>query len=282
MRIKLQNGLLLVNILTILLIIISTFFPSNVLRIILGVPLVLFFPGYTLIAALFPRKNALDSIERVALSFGLSIVVVPLIGLILNYTFWGIRLYPVLVSLVIFIFITSIVAWYRQRRLAQVERLTISVNLSLPPWRGQSLIDKILLIVLIAAILGAMGTLGYVIATPKVGERFTEFYILGREGKAENYPREVIVGEEDGVIVGIINREHADVSYLVEVKIDGVRNNQVGPLELGHDEKWEEIVSFTPDRDGSRQKVEFLLYKNGASDPAMKPLNLWIEVEKQK
>ena len=52
-----------------------------VVRIPLGLVMVLFVPGYSLIAALFPRKNDLDGIERVALSFGLSIAVVPLIGL---------------------------------------------------------------------------------------------------------------------------------------------------------------------------------------------------------
>ena len=42
------------------------------IRIILGLPLVLFLPCYSLIAALFPRKDDLDGIERIALSFGLS------------------------------------------------------------------------------------------------------------------------------------------------------------------------------------------------------------------
>jgi len=37
-------------------------------------------------AALFPGKDDLDGIERIALSFGLSIAVVPLMGLALNYT----------------------------------------------------------------------------------------------------------------------------------------------------------------------------------------------------
>ena len=49
-------------------------------RIPLGLLMVLFVPGYALIAALFPRKDDLDGIERLALSFGLSIAVVPLIG----------------------------------------------------------------------------------------------------------------------------------------------------------------------------------------------------------
>ncbi|MFC2002628.1 DUF1616 domain-containing protein [Chloroflexota bacterium] len=88
-----------------------------------------------------------------------------------------------------------------------------SLNSSLPFWRGQSLAYKVLSIILIAAVLGAIGTLGYVIATPNPGETFTEFYILGMEGKAENYPKELVVGEEQTVIVGIINREHESVIY---------------------------------------------------------------------
>ena len=138
--------------------------------------------------------------------------------------------------------------------------------------------DRVLSIILVITIMGALGALGYVIAAPKVGEKFTEFQVLGLEGKATDYPRELKVGEEGRVIVGIINREHETVSYWVEVKIDGVRNNQVGPLELGHDERWEEIVSFSPNRAGDSQKVEFLLYKNGENEPYLK-LHLWVNVK---
>ena len=103
-------------------------FTSGAPRIIFGLCLVLFFPGYTILSALFPRKNDLGGIERVALSFGLSIAIVPLIGLILNYTPWGIRLYPILISVTIFILARSAVAWQRQRRLLDEKRF------KLPQW----------------------------------------------------------------------------------------------------------------------------------------------------
>ena len=281
-RMRLQNELLLLNILAILLIIVISFFPSSVLRIILGLPFALFFPGYTLVAALFPRRSPLDSIERVGLSFGVSIAVVPLIGLILNYTPWGISLYPVLVSLVIFILGTSVVAWYRRRRLPETERLTVSLSFSLSPWRNQSLADRVLSILLIVAIAGAIGALGYVIATPKAGESFTEFYILGSRGQAEGYPREVVVGKEQRVIVGIVNREHVPVTYRLQVRLDGVTNNQVGPLLLAHEEKWERAVGFTPDKVGDKQKLEFLLYRGDASGPYLEPVHLWINVSERR
>ena len=156
--------------------------------------------------ALFPRKNTLEPLERVALSFGLSLAMVILIGLILNYTPLGIRLYPVIISMGIFIFSISVIAWYRRQRLAEAERFTVSLNLSSAHWMGQGLIEKIMSGILIVAIVGAIGAVGYAIATPESGESLTEFYILGLEGKAENYPKEVTVGQRARVIVGIVDR----------------------------------------------------------------------------
>ena len=82
-------------------------------RIFLGLPLVLFLPGYTLIATLFPRKGDLDGIERIALSFGLSIAITPLLGLGLNYTPFGIRLTPVLTVLSLFTIALAVGVWAR-------------------------------------------------------------------------------------------------------------------------------------------------------------------------
>ena len=75
------------------------------------------------------------------------------------------------------------------------------------PGHRESIWDRILSIILVLLILGALGTLGYVIATPKVGETFTEFYILGQEGKAADYPKELNTGQEGRVIVGVVNHE---------------------------------------------------------------------------
>lgn len=63
-------------------------------RIALGLVFILFCPGYVLTAALFPKDSDLDWIERLALSFGLSIAVVPLIGLGLNFTPYGLSRKP--------------------------------------------------------------------------------------------------------------------------------------------------------------------------------------------
>jgi uncharacterized membrane protein len=278
MRLRLQNILLLINILVIALIIIITFVPYDLPRIILGLPFVMFFPGYTLIAALFPKRDDIDSIERVALSFGVSIAIVVFIVLMLNYSPWGIKLYPILISLGIFILVTSLIAWQRQRRLPEIERPTISLNSGLfPPGKMRSL-RMILSFVFVVAILGAIGALGYFLMTPKPGDNFTEYYVLGLGGKATNYPTELRKEEEGRVIVGIVNHEHQQVTYRLEVVIDGVENNSTESETLEHGDQWEEIVTFTPYVVGDNQKVEFLLYRLNQNEVYQR-LHLWINVK---
>ncbi len=62
---------------------------ESFIRTVLGLPLVLFLPGYALLAMLFPTKTGLEGIERAALSIGMSVAIVPLIGLVLNNTSFG-------------------------------------------------------------------------------------------------------------------------------------------------------------------------------------------------
>jgi len=133
-------------------------------------------------------------------------------------------------------------------------------------------------IILVLAVVGALGVLGYAITNPKAGEKFTEFYILGLDGKAIDYPGELIVGEEGKVKVGIISREQETATYWVEVAIEGAKSNEVGMVTLEDGEKWEGIVGFAPDRVGDNQKVEFLLYKQGWNGVYQR-LHLWVDVK---
>ena len=98
----------------------------SAIRIILGLPLVLFLPGYALIAVLFPRKDDLDAIERIALSFGLSIAITPLLGLALNYTPFGIRSSPVLILLSVFTISLAICAFIRRGMTPEEDRFSVA------------------------------------------------------------------------------------------------------------------------------------------------------------
>lgn len=79
------------------------------------------------------------------------------------------------------------------------------------------------------------------------------------------------------MLVGVVSHWRDVVDYSLEVRIDGVKNNEVGPIMLRRDEKWEQLVSFTPQA-GPRHKVEFLLYKRNETEPCVQPLWLWTDV----
>jgi uncharacterized membrane protein len=330
LKIKFLNWLLIIDILTLFLVLGIALIPSSVIRIVIGLPFLLFFPGYVLVAALFPLQNSkvistqnesssntefttkqgnkksIDGIERIALSFGMSIAVVALIGLGLNYTSWGIRLVPVLIAISAFVIIMSIVALLRAYGSLKGVQLTMDLHVKMPGWNG-SPFNKALTVILAVAIMGTVGVLAYTVIAPKVGEKFSEFYILGSNGKAESYPAVFylngnrVVGVQYGdnattnedtlgqITVGIINQEQKNSIYTVAINIDGQPadinfNGNTLPrleqIELVQGGKWEQKIGFAPLYAGDNQKVEFELFKDGQAEPE-NSLHLWVNVRQQ-
>ena len=282
---KLPSDLMVVlvlTVLTILFVLVPTF-EKTVFRTVLGLPVVLFLPGYALIAALFPRKNDLDAIERIALSFGLSIAVVPLIGLVLNFTPWGIRLLPIIISLTLFIFIMVFMAHSRRLQIQENEKFDVqfkriydSIKVEIFT-KTENRTDRILTIVLLISIILALLMVVYVIVTPKQGEKFTEFYLLGPGGKAEGYPTNLTTGNTGSVIVGVVNHEYTTMNYTLRVKIkEELLNEQ--QIQVEHNQTWEKPVNFTPVSQGSSLKLEFLLYKENNFTIPYRDTHLWINV----
>ncbi len=67
----------------------------------------------------------MDTIERIALSFGMSLALVPIVGLILNYTPWGIRLTPITLSLLALTIVFATAAVLREYQAkAQAAKIT--------------------------------------------------------------------------------------------------------------------------------------------------------------
>lgn len=106
--------------------------PIAYIRYILGTLFVLWLPGYSFIKTLFPTdppfktssKN-LDTLERLALSIGMSLALVPIISLLLNYTPWGVRLTPITLSLLALTTIFATAGVIREHK-SQLEERTES------------------------------------------------------------------------------------------------------------------------------------------------------------
>jgi uncharacterized membrane protein len=276
-------------------------------RIILTLPGVLFLPGYCLIAALFPKGSDIDLIERIALSFGLSIAVVPLIGLGLNFTPWGIRLDPILVSLTVFTLVMILAAHYRRALLPSEERFRVPFSEMIVTLRnaispeGGSRADRILSLVLVLAILLAVLSTVYVIVVPKEGERFTEFFILGEKQKAADYPDRISIGQSYPLYIGVGNHEYRNVTYTVEtwgmvVESDDVTNTSrilaMDPLwrystTLAYNETADIPYNLSVEKTGYN-RIEFLLFNETVPgddvrsqdriNASYRDLHLWVTI----
>ncbi|WP_336339228.1 DUF1616 domain-containing protein [Haloarcula brevis] len=291
-------------------------------RIVAGLVFVLFVPGYAFIAALFPEDGSdpdddeavtnpqaegidgIDGIERVALSFGLSIALVPLVGLVLNFTPWGIRLLPILVSLSGLTLVLTGVAAVRRWALPADERFRVPYRAWLSAGREElfspaSRTDAALNVLLVVSILLAAGSVAYAVTVPKEGERFSEFYLLteGEDGDlvADGYPTEFQRGESRSLIVGIGNQEHERTEYTVVTELQRVERvgNETRVQErselrrfqptLEHNETWHRQHEVTPGMTGERLRLQYLLYRGSPPETvnqstAYREVHLWVNV----
>ncbi len=177
--------------------------------------------------------------------------------------------------------------------------------------REKGWVDRALTIILILSIIASIAALVYVVVTPKEGEKFTEFYILGPGGKAYAYPTEVKAGANSTVIVGVVNHEYRLTNYTMEIQVNNtppidikLNESENSSLEsatttlsaleedrsdlvvsimrmnlsLLHNETWERPVTYILDEPGDRQKLQFLLYKEGNFTVPYRDLHLWVNV----
>lgn len=307
----------------------SVFLPvvsETPLRIVVGLPFVLFLPGYVLVAALFPEagtppavageeanpdsardedRTGIDDIERIALSLGLSIAVVPLIGLVLNFTPWGIREGPIVASLTVFVVTTTAVAARRRHELSAVEQFTVDYRAWFASthrelFEPDNRADAALNVLFVCSVLLTAGSVGYAVGFSGPGEAFTEFYLVteGDDGElvADRYPRNFTVGESKSVMVGVSNHEHRSTTYSIVVELQQVRSrgnvttvqseSELGRLEtptIADNETWHRQYRITPETTGTRLRLAFLLYdgsvpSNPTVENAYRETHLWVNV----
>ena len=274
-RFGLGNALVLLNLVNVIFILFIVLFHPNLLRAVLSVPFLLFFPGYAIQVAVFPAKVETGPVERLVLSVGLSVVTVALTGFILNYTRWGIRLEPVLYSVAFIVFLTSIIAWQRQRKLTKEERFSVDLRLTISGFGN--IRKRAITIILVVAILGALGTLIFLVTSPGTGETYTEFYILGQQGTSGDYPDTLKAGESGNVTIGITNHEKMEARYSIDILVSGNVTSTLGPVVLADGRNWEGEAVFTPMAAGQNEEIRFLLYKDGSIEP-YRDLHLWLNV----
>ena len=265
---------LVTNLLAILFILIPPF-NETFLRIPLALVLLLFLPGYVFIAAMFPKRD-ISGIERFTMSVGLSIAITVFDGFAISLTVWRFRPTSIVVSLTLIILFFVIITYFMRKRLPLEQRFVPDARPfieSLKTKEKMTDIEKALIIAMVGSIIIASGMLIYAKLNFE-DEKFTALYILGPDGKAEGYQTNLSFGEPATTIVGVENYEHAPVNYTLQVVLDGVVLTEK-EIQLDHNEKWEENVTYIPDVMGQKIKLEFLLSKDGGV-ANYRSVHLWV------
>ncbi len=253
--------------------------PPDAVRIPLMLPLALFSPGYSITGALYPRRDDLEPLERLGLSFTLSLAALPLIGLALNYSPWGVRWEPLLAFVALLVFLACALGLLHRRLVPAPQRFAPSVRLS-PT--GSAPLGGAFRTAITVALLAPVAALAAVLLVllarqPGGAQPYTEFFIVPSAPPGDSFPKQLMVGQQVSVHLGITNREGQDRLYTVSTVVNGTAR-EVARRRLGPDERWLQSVGVTLDKAGNRQLLEFDLRVDGSGGRPYRSVYLWVDV----
>jgi len=248
------------------------------IRIPLTVVYVLFIPGYLVQALFFPYRRGLDGFERFGLSLGLSLSVVSILALFLDRALRRFDVSAITCGHLGVILILSVLVIFR--------RFFIPNNLAYAPSLSQAICSlishmrkadrrRITVILCGTLIIGFLLGLNFLGAA---NSRFmTEFYILGAHGLAEDYPREVEVGEPVHLAAGINNLEKDSASYSITIRTKDQQYSNDETLTLQAGENWRGELVFMLQQPGEDQPVDIILNRVNYPSP-YRALRIWLNV----
>lgn len=284
-------------------------------RIVFGVILTLFVPGYAFVSFLIPEATRIGSrsgglkplsvttTERVLLSVGFSVVLVPFVGLVLHYSPWGLGETAFITGIAVPTLLFSLGAIVRRSRLSSEERFQLTVW-ELPSrvqtWYGgsETARENTVNVVLVAGLVLAVAGVGTAIAMSGGGERYTEFYVLSEDPEtgemlADEYPTELGVGDESEFVVGITNREGQAETYTLVVQLQRTADDTGSVTErmevtrqehsVAQGETVEVPVTVEPGIAGEDIRLSYLLYvdtppEEPSGEDAYRDLHLWLDI----
>ncbi|MEF8915562.1 DUF1616 domain-containing protein [Natronomonas sp.] len=294
-------------------------FSTELGRVLLGALAVLFAPGYALVAVLFPGRSTgtdvfrrleggveLESrtvtlLERLVLAVGLSVCMVPLIGVGLHYTS-GISPSSFLGTIGVMTTLLAVAAGIRRYRVSPKDRFNprlIRGPLAAASRLKEGSASSTMSVILILGFVIAGSGIGIAVLGAEPGEQFTEFYLTTDdpetgEAVAGEYPDEITRGEPVTVDLGITNQEGETVEYTVVVLLQ--RFDEDGELVAANGldtftttveagETWEQSHTTRPETTGDNLRLTYLLYVEEPpadtpprADSAYRNVHIWIEI----
>src|SRR6266852_3168737 len=273
--------------------------PDSVPGRILTLPLVLVLPGYALMASVFPRRS-LGAVECLVFSLGLSLVIVVLGGLVLNWTPFGLRASSWSLLLGSITLGACAVALARRRglrtchaertrsisalfrtchaermrsisalfRTCHAERMrSISALYGLLRIKGVGLTFRqgLLLGMAVVIICGAIA-ISNIGAAQQPFPGFTQLWILPAGG----------ANPKNAVRLGVSNMESTAMEYSLAVNVDGKVVKLWPSIDLKPSEKWETTLMLPQTAHIGAVRVEVVLYRTNAPATIYRHVVLWL------
>lgn len=229
-------------------------------RAVLGLAVVLFVPGYLLLAVLYPRRSPLPTAtdpvrsgrttpqrlahggrpswrERIVLAFGLSLAIVPVSGLVIAPLTGSFSTWSVLLGLNAFVVLGACLALLRRNMVPAEERLTVPVDavrtaVGNAVGRG-GYPDRILAVLLLCTVAAAVVTTGFVLVSPSDGEAYTSASLLTEneagELVASGYPATLEAGSPAPLTLRVENHEGSETTYTAVAALQRVDRSGASP-----------------------------------------------------
>ena len=271
-----------------------TIFNGMTVKTVAGLLLMLFLPGYALVATLCTRKTDLNIVTRLVLSFGISYFLAAVVGLILPYTSLGSSLESILQVLSVITLIFIVTAFLMRMRIPQMDRFGIGIGSSdikgtspqggsptTPLPKVSHLKRNITIVfgaVLVASLIAA--PMAFNLMSPEENVTSTEFYVMAQDGnKLTTYPANLTPGENATVTIVLVNHEKEETDYHIVIT-----SNQTVIRELNTTlkpgEKKEIPFTFTMGNPGTKN-IELFLYKLPNLNDVYKAYNFLITIFQQ-
>jgi uncharacterized membrane protein len=289
-----------------------------------GLPLLFFLPGYAILALLFPKRHdeasdarlrtrttgwpgvdrpTISIGERVVLAIGVSLVVLPVIGLVLSALGLGLSTPTMVGSLTALTLVCMLLGTVRRWRLPTHEQFVLPVEEWVARTReslaARSRVELATSALLAVALLTAVTTVGVAMVAQNNAETYTQLTLLTANGSGEyvtgDYPRDLTPGETQQFVIAVDNEERREMNYTVVGTLQQV--NRSGTSTTVTDEQrlvtlqrvvpanttWQASHTVRPELNGTEMRLNYYLYRDGPPDDpsqsnAYEHVHVWVNV----
>lgn len=292
-------------------------------------PLLFFLPGYAIVSVLFPtgprpsdraadgrssgvtisprplfHRDAIDGVERAALSFGMSVVALPLVGVALAAAGVGISLPTVTEALSTLVVAGLLVATLRRWQYPESRRFRVryraAINRGVAGVTGSnSRVDSLLNVALAVAILTAFAGVSYAVTVPHATTAGSSVELLteGPDGEltASGYPATLAPTDDTELVFSVTNRDGEATQFVVVAQLQRVsgsgadaqvtERSELGRWQstLENGETWTNRHSVTPTMSGEDLRLAYYVYRGEApatatAESAARRLHIWVDV----